>query len=427
MKLLELAGQVVQRRAALQAAARAGFSQAARALGRPASAEFVQIPPGMTDAIIAAGLVRPPAAPALEAHYCVAMPGLLATQLFKRGGPEERLFGTKLSLARMPRLRAGLEALFSLVASAGLDCAGPLGAPTPEKLVAGKTLGNLYIFFHFGRSMPLLYAYPGDLSGDLGDPREFIERRLVGPLLHELSHFHAEEVPAPGNLHEALAAYIGSEAWPAQLYPIGGEEDALPGGAYFAAVGAWLARELGVPAVLRIQAGLLDLRDALGPECAEALRLYGFLPFLESGAPHLLSDAFHPGRWWKLINLYKLPKCPQALEFQARLVAPLQAGVPPPGQPLQEAWNAALDAIPWQELPAFSDPPGPLDHALAKRAEAALRTRAERQGMSFRARAHPEARLTLDREACELRSDFAGPDAVGAPPTHPYPPSLSRA
>src|SRR5205085_2390092 len=290
----------------------------------------------------------------------------------------ERLFGHRIALGRMPRLRAGLEALFALVSSCGLRCEKALGAASPRALLDGKTLGEIYSRCHFGSSMPMLYAYPGDLAEER-DPREWIESRYVGPLVHELSHFLTENPPAPANLHEALAAFIGSEAWPAQLWPEPGAEDALPGGAYFAVVGGWIARAVGMEGVLRVQAGELDLRDALGAECAEALRLYGFLPFLETGAPHLLSDAFHPGRWWKLIDLHRDP--PLAADFHRRLVDPLLRGE----KVSQRAWDGAVDALPWRELPAWREQPSALDHNLAQRAERALRVRTERRGLIFRA------------------------------------------
>src|SRR5205823_1529520 len=182
----------------------------------------------------------------------------------------------------------GLHALFALVADAGLDCAAALGAATPEALLDLRpTLGDLYAGCHFGRSMPMLYAYPGDLAAEAWAGRSaeaLIDARYVGPLVHELSHLHPRDpalVPAPANLHEALAAWIGSRAWPAQIFPAEGEEDALPGGAFFASVGGWLARSLGREGAVRAQAGALDLASAeegLGPDCAAPLRLYGFLP-----------------------------------------------------------------------------------------------------------------------------------------------------
>ena len=398
--LIEVVDTVVRRRAELRA--------------------FAGHAPGMLDAIVAAELARPESRGALEQHYCVAMPRLLRQQL-QGEGPQQRLFATRLSLAAMPRLGAALEALFSLVAEARLSCAACLGAASPRALVEGRTLGEVYAGCHFGRSMPMLYAAAGDFAGfaDLA-PLEWIERRYVGPLVHELSHFHAEAPPAPANVHESLAAFIGSEAWPAQISPQGDALDAIPGAAYFAAVGAWIARALGVREALRVQAGELYLRDALGAACAEALRLYGFLPFLETGAPHLLSDAFHPARWWKLIDLHRDGSL--AREFQRRNVAPLLAG----DRPSQARWDEALDALAWRDLPAWRDPPGAIDEALARRAEEALRVRAVRRGLSFAAgRVDPPGPLRLDRDACELRAPWPGPDAIGAPPVFPWPPSLA--
>lgn len=407
LTLLETAAFVVRRRAELQAAAQTTAPELR-----------IEIPPGMLDALVAAEMARPKAREALQAHYCVNMPAMLRVQLLKATGGEARLFGQRIELSHLPRLREGLHRLFALVSRCGLSCARVLGAATPEELVESRTLGQVYARCHFGSSMPMLYAYPGDLTEER-DPRAWIESRYVGPLLHELSHFHAAEPPAPANLHEALAAFIGSEAWPAQLWPEPGAEDALPGGAYFAALGGFLARSLGIEGVLRVQAGELDLRDALGAPCADALRLYGFLPFLETGAPHLLSDAFQPGRWWKLIDLHR----DQALarEFARRYVEPLLAG----GPASQREWNEALDALSWRKLPAWRDPPSEMDRNLARRAERALQVRAQRSGLTFRAVIR-ECPLELDKERCELRASWPGPDAVGAPPVHPYPPPLCR-
>src|SRR5205085_247454 len=174
----------------------------------------------------------------------------------------------------------GLEALFALVSGYGLRCEKALGAASPRALVDGKTLGEIYSRCHFGSSMPMLYAYPGDLAEER-DPREWIESRYVGPLVHELSHFLTENPPAPANLH----------------------------------------------------------RD-----------------------PALAAD------------------------FHRRLVDPLLRGE----KVSQRAWDGALDALPWRELPAWREQPSALDHNLAQRAERALRVRTKRRGLSFRAvRAEP--------------------------------------
>jgi len=327
--LCALAGRVVGRRAALQHGVAEGYAAGVAALRqmRPGPALAARIPDGMAEALcIAAEAGRPAAGlDALDHHYQRTGPAQLAQQLRADGPPGShdracaRLFSARLSLQQMPRFSAGLERLFSLVASAGLDCAPTLGAASPAKLLAAcPTLGDLYATVHFGSSMPMLYGYYGDL-GDL--PAEdaaltaWIDARYAGPLLHELSHLHPLDpllVPAPGNLHEALAAWLGSEALPEQMVPLApagpgdvGGLDALPGGPWFAAVGAWVARACGAREAIRAQAGAADLRDLLGPECAEALRLFGWLSYLDTSAPHLLADTFEAGRWWKLIDLHR--------------------------------------------------------------------------------------------------------------------------
>jgi len=378
------------------------------------------IAPGMVEALVAAEILRPSARESLRAHYGGAMPALLARQLRAETGVERAVFGTPLRLARMPRLASALEALYANVAGAGLSCARHLGAPTPRALVEGRTLSEVYAGCHFGGSMPMLYAYPADLSGaGEGEPLALIDSTLVGPLVHELSHLRTQEPPAPANVHEGLAASIGSAAWPAQICPEHGELDAIPGAGWFAALGAWIARAIGERDALRVQAGVLELREALGPAGAEALRLYGFLPFLERGAPHLLADAFHPARWWKLIDLHRDPAL--ASGFHRRLAEPLLAG----GPAREGEWNDALDALAWRDLPSWRDAPCDADERLASIARRSLRARTVRKGQSFKVAALPQAlALTVDADACELRAPFDGLDALGAPPEFPFPPAL---
>ena len=469
LSLCALADRVQGRGERLQREVAEGYAEALRLLGRLRDGPILEarIPGGMLEALCIAGELGRPG-DALERHYTRAMPAQLAEQLRGTSSPPAKLFSTRLHLGRMPRLRQALEGLFTLVASAGLDCRPTLGAATPAALVAARpTLGDLYASVHFGRSMPMLYAYPGDLAGLPANLEAFVDARYAGPIAHELAHLHPLDealVPAPGNLHEALAAWLGSEAFPEQLFPRAnagpsdpGGLDALPGGPWFAAVGGWIARALGPRDAICAQGGALDLHDALPPGCAEALRLYGWLAHVETSAPHLLADTFEPQRWWKLIDLHRDPAL--AAEFHAAHVGPLLAAAPPPpGAKLQQEWHAALDAIHWSTLPAWRESPSAEDDKLALRACRALGVRTVRRGMSFRVeRAEPpafvatrrdhrhetacepdttrgvgsaeraaigEGPLSLDVAACVLRAGFSGPDAVGAPPHHPFPPSL---
>jgi len=429
--MIALVHSVLKRRAALQLGIARGYAAALeRGPLRPGPRIRAELPPGMLEALTIAGLLRGDAA---DPHYLEAMPGQLACQLRGRGGAEERLFSARLDLRRLPRLREALERLFALVADAGVPCGVALGATTPDRLIAARpSLADLYAGCHFGRSMPMLYAYPGDLADDAWrgrGPDELIDARYVGPLLHELSHLHPLDpdlVPAPANLHEALAAWIGSEAWPEQVFPAPGGEDAIPGAPWFAALGGFLALRIGASDAIRAQAGALDLRRPLGAPCVEALRCYGWLAFLETGAPHLMTDAFHPERWWKIIDLHRDPCLLRS--FHSDLVEPLLRSLPPPGTPLCARWDAALDALAWAELPAWRDAPTAADDALAQRAVRALHVRTEMAGRSFRTvRASPPGALELDLQGCLLEAPWPDHDAAFAPPRHPYPPSLCAA
>jgi hypothetical protein len=429
--VIEFVHSVLERREDLRRGVARGYSHALAHLPlRPGPEIEAALPPGMLEALAIAGALR---GTGIDPHYLETMPAQLAVQLRGRGCPEERLFSHRLDLARLPRLRDALDRLFALVSDAGVSCAATLGAATPDELISARpTLADLYAGCHFGRSMPMLYAYPGDLADDAWGgrgPDELIDARYVGPLVHELSHLEPVDpdlVPAPANLHEALAAWIGSEAWPEQVFPRDGGEDGLPGAPWFAAAGAFVVRRIGAAEAVRAQAGALDLRGPLGARCVEALRCYGWLDFLESGAPHLLGDAFHPERWWKLIDLHR--DRAQARRFHAELVVPLLERVPNAGERLRAPWDSALDALPWPELPAWRDAPSGEDEALALRAVRALHVRTERRGRSFRAaRTHPPGPLDLDLKECSLRAPWGSSDAIGAPPRHPYPPPLCTA
>ena len=140
-------------------------------------------------------------------------------------------------------------------------------------------------------------------------------------------------------------------------------------------------------------------------------------------ATHLLSDAFRPDRWWKLIDLHR--DAALAEELAERLVTPLLRRGPIAGTRLQPAWDAFLDALPLPMLPCARLPPLPIDDALAELARQALSLRTSRVALRFVAARAP-VQLTLDCASCWLSSDAAGPDALGAPTRHAYPPALCR-
>jgi hypothetical protein len=449
--VLRLADQVCDRRAFLQREIRVGYEAARTRISLREAPTGVDpaIPGGMLEALSIAGVLGRDTT-LLDAHYTRTAPGLLAKQLTAARIPEEPLFTAPLRLSRMPRLAGALGRLYELVRSAGLPCEKSLGAATPEALLREfPTLAELFSRCHFGRSMPMLYAAPGDVAElvSRGEKslEEWIDARYTGPLIHELAHLQPLDpgcVPAPGNLHEALAAWLGSEAFPEQLWPDPDGLDALPGGGFFASVGGWLARTIGVAATIRVQGGALELRDALGEAGSAAMRLYGWLPHLETSAPHLLADTFSPQRWWKLIELQRDPETRRS--FEQQLILPLLENPPPAlGSKLVAAWNDLLDRIDWPSLPVWSEPITLEDEKLGLRACQAICVRAIRSGGSFRAvrqeapdwpstennplRVFGSGPLRLDTRTCLLRANWPGPDAVGAPAVHPVPPPICAA
>lgn len=449
--VLRLADRICDRRAFLQREIGVGYQEARTRISPRAAPTAVDpaIPGGMLEALSIAGVLGRDTK-LLDAHYTRTSPGLLAKQMTAARIPEERLFTAPLRLSQMPRLAGALERLYELVRSAALPCEEALGAATPEALLRKfPTLADLFSHCHFGRSMPMLYAAPGDVAELMSRGKQsleaWIDARYTGPLIHELAHLQPLDpacVPAPGNLHEALAAWLGSEAFPEQLWPDKEGLDALPGGGFFASVGGWFARTIGVAKTIRVQGGALDLRDALGDAPASALRLYGWLPHLETSAPHLLADTFSPQRWWKLIELQRAPEVRRS--FEQQLILPLLENPPPAlGVKLVEAWNGFLDRIDWSSLPVWNEPITLEDDKLGLRACKAICVRAIRNGGSFRAvrqeapdwpdietnplRVFGSGPLRLDTQTCLLRANWPRPDAVGAPAVHPVPPSICAA
>ena len=94
----------------------------------------------------------------------------------------------------MPKLKEAIGRLFELLKQEGIDPQEHLGADSIDDYVANtSTLAQAFERTFFGRSMPMMYAFPTDLSVYLaevaeGSFSEVFERRLIGPWIHELSH-----------------------------------------------------------------------------------------------------------------------------------------------------------------------------------------------------------------------------------------------
>lgn len=398
-----------------------------RALAVRARLDRVPMPRSMREHLLTALILRDD--PELEAHYTKRMPAALEEQLSGRDPVRVRLFHGPLALGRMPRLARALEALWDRVAAAGVAPALALGAPTPAALLTARpTLAALFGECYWGRLMPLLYAYPGDLAemesavAAGASAAELVDAHLVGPLVHELSHLlpaDPDRVPAPAHLHEAVAGWLGTRVWPAQSWPGPGDGDALPGAPWLVYLGAWLARIVGDDALIRAQAGVASLDDLLGPACAVALRALAWQDQLARWGYALLGDAFAPAPWLKLLDLHRDPV--RAADFAREHVEPLLALAPAEAASAPRL-AATLEAMPWSTLPAWHESPMPADETLLADALAAQCVRAVRVGNTMRARVEP-ATVTLELAACLATRD--GPrDALRAPLAFPIPPSV---
>lgn len=236
----------------------------------------------------------------LTALYLDLMPRMLVEQIASNDRETAWLFHTPLDLAEMPRLRAARESWARLLAEAGLDSPPPL---------AGRTLADIYRSECFyGGVMPMLYGYPPDLAAYLaerdatGDPWGVLDRRLTGPLIHELSHLGRQrDALYPPSLDESVAGYLGILACRSIAFPDAGEDNAFFAAAWFAQVGQALAHRVGVSALVRAHEGTADWDAVLPPGLRVAFDALGWEQYLATRAPHFLGLNTSPQAWLALI------------------------------------------------------------------------------------------------------------------------------
>ncbi|MGZ3408458.1 MAG: hypothetical protein ACXVAN_18535, partial [Polyangia bacterium] len=238
----------------MRQALEARFARALAAAGdapRDATWPAPALPPSLRESLVAAA--RLDACPdAVVAHYCERMPALWIDQLRPDDAPRA-LLRRPLVLARLPRLRAALDGLFSALRDAGVDPLAFVGASSAEALVAARpTAAALYAHTLFGSGLPLVGCYPADrarLAAALTtrDADDVLDLELSSHLVHELCHGPTrpcDGAPAPWLIAEAAATHLGAAARPAHLFP---EEpgEALRGVSLFVLVGEVLARRFG--------------------------------------------------------------------------------------------------------------------------------------------------------------------------------------
>ncbi len=234
-------------------------------------------------------------APLLD-HYAIRMPAA------RRDEPA--LFQVELDWEQLPRLRRAIDRLYTVLAEA--DVPPLIGPPTSAAFFTNTpTLSALYARTHYGGAMPLLYGHESSLAYFAShglSPLAQIDRYLVAPIVHELSHLHRarEGVPVV-HLDECLAGWLGVHVHRELAYPAPGHDDALYGAPWLAQVGQAIARRFGIRAAIRAHAGV----EPLPIDYAD----FGWADWRARKTLHFLSDTMDPVPWIELI-LHDLPDDP---------------------------------------------------------------------------------------------------------------------
>ena len=316
------------RELAARGALRADAADAAPALALPSALRGVlaaavaheRADGGAEAAARAAQLVR---------HYTDAMPGMRVAQLASTDEPGATLFHAPLDWDRLPRLGAAIDRLFAVVAEAGVDPHGALGAASAAAFRdRAPTLAALYRRTHYGGSMPLLYGFPADLAyahrrgADDGlDVLATIDRYLTAPIVHELCHFAPDRTAVfPTHLDECIAGWLGVYVHPELAYPAAGHDDALYAAPWLAQVGQAIARAFGVADLVRAHAG--DAA-ALPTSFVVAAARLGRDDWRARRTLHLLSDTLDPAPWVALALTTAAGHSPDAATLAQLAAAPL--------------------------------------------------------------------------------------------------------
>jgi hypothetical protein len=261
----------------------------------------------------------------LRRHYLELMPALRAEQLAPDREPQATFMHARLELRALPRLAGALDRLASLLARCGVPPERALPASSPGELLARfPTLAELYPTTSYGGVMPMLYAYPAELAAfarelEGATLHEVIDRRLTGPLVHELSHLgRSRSGPLPPYLDECIAAHLGVLVLPELAYPAPGEDNGLYATPWLSQVGQALARAVGLEPLLRAHAGVVPWDGVLPEGLLDEVWRLAWQDYLTHRRPHLLGDSFDPDPWLELIAAAESPGAePAQDELQA--------------------------------------------------------------------------------------------------------------
>jgi len=241
----------------------------------------------------------------IRIHYAIEMPRRRAAQLVVQpSDPGNALLHHPLGWSRLPRMRAAIERLFTVLHEAGVTT-GVLGFATPRALFGeAASLARLYERTYRGGTMPLLDGEPFDLAyfaarGDeLGLDRDgVIDRYLTAPVVRELCHFAPDRDALPPHLDACMAGWLAVYVWPELAYPAAGWDDAIYAAPWPAQVGQAFARAFGIRAIVRAQTGAIPWDAALPPALVEALTRRAWDDWTDRRSLHFLADTLDPDPW----------------------------------------------------------------------------------------------------------------------------------
>lgn len=210
------------------------------------------------------------------------------------------LTSTPLILASCPRLAHALSRLDTLVGPASRNLRSALD---------GKTFAEIYATCFYGRYAPPLGTSDQELAALMDEASHdglltVIDRRLAGPLLHELTHLTEDRDPLmPPYLDECIAAALGARAMPALICPDEADHLAMVGASWFVQVGEHLFLAFGFEPIIAAHAGLRRWSEVLPARLVGLFAELGWQQYLVSRHVAFLGEAQLPDPWVKLIHL----------------------------------------------------------------------------------------------------------------------------
>jgi hypothetical protein len=344
----------------------------------------------------------------LRAHFLDAIPTLLAEQLALKRPPESDFFHRPLDWARLPQLSDAVEAFCHLLGEQGIAAEEVWGFASLRDLQEqASTLAELMAHLCFGRSFPLLYAYPGDLDSyaqEIDEGKDYsrvFDRRFTHPLVHELSHFGRTRAALfPPILDESISAYLGFLAHRSIAFPRDGEDNGLMGAPFFIQIGQAFVRAFGLKETLRAHAGLDSFESVLGPGVMEEVERLGWEQLGKTENVSLLEGHREPWVWHKMFCL-------------------LARSYPLDGIGLNEL----------QQLDFSQIDPGPIvamDRAILEDGLASMCLKSTLSGSSYRVRVEPTTEaIEIDLLECRMTRPGVPESADHASPVYIFPPPVA--